>query len=144
MRPLSLLLAAVALAGCGGDGERLTREEYVEQATAICARVEERVEALGEPQSPAEVETLGRELRDALGDGLDELRELEPPEELAEPFERYLEAGDDVVEQLDRLTAAAADGDRAGVERAAAAGDELGRQAAELAATAAIPGCEDD
>ena len=144
MRLASLLLATVALAGCGGGSDRLTREEFVEQATAACARVEERVDALGEPQSLAEVETLGRELRGALGDGLEELRELEPPEELAGPFERYLATGDDVLEQLDRLAEAASAGDRAAVERAAAAGDELGRQAAELAAAAGIPGCEDD
>ena len=144
MRLASLLLAAAALAGCGGGSDRLTREEFVEQATAVCAGVEERVDALGEPQSLAEIEALGRELRDALGDGLEELRELEPPEELAEPFERYLASGDEVIEQLDRLIEAAAAGDRAAVERAVAAGNELGRPAAELAAAAAIPGCEDD
>jgi hypothetical protein len=138
------LLSASVLAGCGGGDDRLSRAEFVERATAVCDSFDERVDALGEPQSLAEIETLGQELGEILDEGLAELRELEPPEELEEPYERYLASGDEVADQLDELVAAAAAGDREAVERAAADGEAISERAVALAEAAAIPGCEDD
>jgi len=140
----ALTICALLLAGCGGGDERLSRAEFVEGATAICDSVDQRVEALGEPQSLEEVETLGQELGEILDEGLGELRELEPPEELEEPYARYLESGDEVADQLDELVAAAAAGDQAAVERAANDGEAISDRAVALAAAAGIPGCEDD
>ncbi len=59
-------LAAVALAaGCGGGGDgggdRLTAEEFVQQADAICADANEQIDALGEPQSMEELATMAAE-----------------------------------------------------------------------------------
>lgn len=144
MRSALALLSALLLAGCGGGGDRLSRAEFVEQATAICDSFDQRVDALAEPQSLEEIETLGQELGEILDEGLAELRELEPPEELEEPYDRYLASGDEVADQLDELVEAAADGNQAAVGRAATEGEAISERAVALAAAAAIPGCEDD
>jgi hypothetical protein len=144
MRLVAVTVVLLALAGCGGGGDRLSRAEFVEQATAICDSVDERIAAVGEPQSLEEIETLGREVREILDDGLGDLRALRPPEDLEASFDRYLERGDDTLDQLDRLVAGAEAGDRAAVERAGAEVEEIAADAERLATAAGIPACEDE
>lgn len=137
------LLAVPALAGCAGGGgdDRLSREEFVERATAICMRAEERIAELEEPASVAGLGDYAREARAITEEGVSELRELEPPEELEAGFRRYLESGDEVVALLGELEDAASAGDEAGARQVA---EEIAESAdAQGAARAAgIPGCE--
>jgi hypothetical protein len=145
MRAIAAATAAAAvLAGCAGDAdERLSRAEFVERATAICERAEERLRALDEPGSVAELEAYARDAGEITGTGVSDLRELEPPEQLEDGFERYLAAGEDVVALLDELQRAAAGGDEAQArEIAGRIGDRADAQAA--ARAAGIPACEAD
>ncbi|HET9507878.1 MAG TPA: hypothetical protein VFO81_08030 [Gaiellaceae bacterium] len=138
---LPALALAAAVAGCAGGGERLSREEFVEQATAICSRAEERVGALVQPENVEEVETYAREARAITEEGVSDLRELEPPEELEDGFERYLEQADEVVALLGELERSAAAGDEAEARRLSARiADAADAQAA--ARAAGIPACE--
>jgi hypothetical protein len=142
---LPMLAVAAALAGCAGGaegGERLSRDEFVEQATSICTRVEERVSTLERPGSVEEVEGYAREARAITQEGIADLRELRPPGELEDAFERYLQQGDDVVELLGELEDAAAAGDAAEAQRVS--GEIAEAADAEAAAQAAgIPACEE-
>lgn len=140
---LPALALAAAVAGCaGGGGERLSREEFVEQATAICSRAEERVGALAEPETIEEVETYAREARVITEEGVSDLRELEPPEELEDGFDSYLEQGDEVVALLGELERSAAAGDEAEARRISGRiADAADAQAA--ARAAGIPECEE-
>jgi hypothetical protein len=45
----SRVLVLAVLAGCGGD-ERLSREEFVSQAEAICDEFDQRVNEVDEPE----------------------------------------------------------------------------------------------
>jgi hypothetical protein len=138
-----VLVSAAALAGCGGDDDRLTREEFTRQATAICDDLERRTEQVDEPRSPADVDDFAADLRAIVEDGLSDLRELRPPEDLEQPYERYLESGEELRAELERMAEAAADGDAAGVQAAVERGEELSESAGGLARDAGIPGCED-
>jgi hypothetical protein len=145
MRRFALLVAlAPALAGCGGDGdEQLSRAEFVQQATAICDRAEERLRELGEPGSLEELEAYAREAQTVTNDSVADLRELAPPEQLQGGFDRYLERADEVIALLDELEQAAGSGDAAESSRIAG---EIGdsTEAENAARAAGIPGCEDE
>jgi hypothetical protein len=143
---MRVLLPAVALAaavaGCAGGGERLSREEFVVEATAICSRAEERVGALAPPETVEEVETYAREARAITEEGVSDLRELEPPQELEDGFDSYLEQADEVVALLGELERSAAAGDEAEARRISGRiADAADAQAA--ARAAGIPGCEE-
>jgi hypothetical protein len=89
----------------------------VRQATAICTPVQRQLEALPQPQSLPELETYAQEAKELTEDGVEQLQELRPPEELEEPYERYLGRAERVVELLDELEDAAADDDAAEAQR---------------------------
>ena len=143
MRALPPLIAvAAALAGCAGGGdERLSREEFVAQATAICTRAEERLVELEQPDTVEELGAYARQARAITDESVSNLRELEPPEELEDGFERYLARGADVVELLGDLEAAAEAGDEAEARRLARELVESA-DAEEAARAAGIPACE--
>jgi hypothetical protein len=138
------LVLALGLAGCGGDGDdRLSREEYVEQATALCDDAEDRLRQLGSPQSIEELEAYAGEAQTVAGDTVAELRELTPPESLEDGLDRYIERVEEVIGMLDELEQAAASGDAAEASRLAG---EIGdsTEAEEAAQAAGIPACESE
>lgn len=138
-----VVLAALAAGGCG-EGDRLSRQEFVRQATAICRPVERQLEALPQPRSLPELETYAQEAKELTAGGVEQLQELRPPEELEDAYDRYLDRAERVVELLDELEAAAADGDTAEAQRLLG---EIGEaaQTRELAQAAGIgDACEQD
>lgn len=140
----TLAAAAAVLAGCAGTAEeRLSRDEFVAEATAICTRAEERLDELDVPTGVDELEAYARDAREITAEGVDDLRALEPPEELEDGFERYLASGDEVVGLLEELEGAAADGDEAEARRLAERIAESA-DAQEAARAAGIPACEAD
>jgi hypothetical protein len=111
-----LVLAVLVLgAGCGGD-EGLSREEFVSEAEAICDEFDQRVNEVDEPESPADVERYVNEVRPVVENGLNELRELQPPEEFQERWDVLMARNDEGLEALDDLAQAGANGDEARVQ----------------------------
>jgi hypothetical protein len=98
---LFLLVALAVLAGCGGD-DRASTEDFVADANRICREGAERLEevtreqqeALGELDSLEEqqeaVATALEDSAEAYEPYLDRLRALEPPADLAEPWNDFL------------------------------------------------------
>jgi hypothetical protein len=110
MRPLLAGLALLLAAGCGGGGssdDRLTSEQLVQKADAICAEYGRKVDALTDPQSFTELAAYARSARQALSDGLSQLRELRPPTDLEARYERWVDAGDRALGRIDELQKAA-------------------------------------
>ena len=133
---------ALGVAGCGDD-ERLSRTEYVDRATAICDRAEQRIGELREPASVEDLAEYARDARAITEEGVADLRELEPPEPLEDGFDRYLESADEVVGLLEELEDAAAAGDAAEARRIAG---EIGEsaEARDAARAAGIAACEEE
>jgi hypothetical protein len=92
----ALITLALILAGCGGGGgdDRLSKEEFIAAADAICTEANDRIDALGEPtlenvsEYVTEAEAISREQ-------LASLRALRPPAE----DEATLNGAYDLIEQ---------------------------------------------
>jgi hypothetical protein len=83
-----LAFAALALAlaaGCGGNGgggDALTAAELREQADAICAEYNQRVQDVPEPEGIDDLPQYIDEVLPVIEEGQEKLRDLEPPQEL--------------------------------------------------------------
>jgi len=134
------LLLLLALAGCGGGD---SRENYVADARAICEEMTQRITELGAPESFTDTQLYARRAKDAVSDGIRDLRDLTPPPEFEDGFTRYLATLEARRRQLDLLIAA---GDESNMRAIQEVGTELevltakGRQDAR---GAGIGDCED-
>lgn len=112
-RPLLALTAICVLAlaaGCGGD-DRLTNEELakrlnqtVDRISGEFAQVFQRVGRRGEnEQVPAPAKQALERAADVERRSVDEIAELEPPEDAEEATNRLIDAARAQADQLDRL-----------------------------------------
>jgi hypothetical protein len=123
-----LVFSGTALTACGGGGsERVTAAELVQRADAICSKERSsfaRIQSHPPPNaSVAAAQT--DELIRATKDANTQLRDLKPPEGLQASYDRYLEARDRVIDQMNRGKDAAQDQDATtyGAAQAAVARD---------------------
>jgi hypothetical protein len=135
---LAIVLLAL-LAGCGGGN---SRESFVEDANGICRESNERVKALGTPESFTDTLLYARRAEDAVGDELDELRELDPPAELEGDFEAYLTTLEARQRQLELLADAADRNNMADIQGIGTELNELSRRAKMQARRAGLTTCE--
>ena len=95
-----MLVGSLATApGCSEPGT--TRADFAERADAICRRANQRVEALGRPDSPEEFLDLSQRAEIITRDALDDLRVLDPPEDDRAAIDRMLEL---LTRALDRVS----------------------------------------
>ncbi|HEY3070265.1 MAG TPA: hypothetical protein VGJ34_08110 [Gaiellaceae bacterium] len=95
---LAILLAVsgLALAACGGGGgggargESLTPAEFRQQADAICAEFEGKLNDLGSPSSVDELAEFVDKAVPIIEEGNDRLQALEPPDELADDWNKAM------------------------------------------------------
>jgi len=111
-----VLTASLVLLGaaCGDDEERLTSEEFEAQGNEICEEGNERLEKLfteefGEADEapPAdEVEAfIDDEVVPSIEQQIDDLRELNPPEDIEEEYEELLDEAEEAAEEIGDLSA---------------------------------------
>jgi hypothetical protein len=77
---LLTLAALVVVAGCGGGGSRLSRQEYASKADAICAKYNKQTDKLGTPTGLAALARVADQTLAIVDKALAEFRTLEPPE----------------------------------------------------------------
>jgi hypothetical protein len=116
-RAVAAGVLVAALAACGGDGDRLTSEGLVRRADAICGEYEQALATSRLPQSLDQLARYSRRAHDALAKGLRELRRLHPPAALAEPYRRWLAAGNRAAARMGELERAAKQKDGATIRR---------------------------
>jgi hypothetical protein len=104
-RIVVLAVAALFVAGCGGSS-RLSRSEFVQRANAVCTKYEQKVTRAMAGINPGDQTQLAGAIDKALPvirEGNDELRALEPPEDLQQRFDRWLRIADDEVAAATQL-----------------------------------------
>lgn len=86
---MACLAGSLALTAC--DEDRLTREDFIAAADAICDEIEERTKDLEVPRTPPEIQEFVTEARSAIRDLVAQIRDLRPPEEDEEAIGRFLD-----------------------------------------------------
>ena len=106
---LSPLLALSLIVGFACGGEDLSRAEYIKKADAICGR-DKPPEVKPTPRIQDQAPQLEKliEYREGV---LDDLEDLEPPDEIEKPANTYIDAGRETNEFLRREVEAAKKGD---------------------------------
>jgi hypothetical protein len=120
-----LALCGAVLSACGGGGgsEQVTAAELVQRADRICREEQSaftRVQAHAPPNASVAADQT-EELLKATEGASSQLRDLKPPDGLQPGYDRYLEARDRAVDQLQRGKDAADDQDSAAYGAAQAA-----------------------
>lgn len=130
------IAVAVLAAGCGGGGgggNRLTKEEYITQADAICKAANAKIDALGTPATLDEIAKLAEQATSIQQQALDDLRALKPPAE----DEATLNKAYDLVEQQvtfgKQIEEAAKAGDQAKIQEIVAQVTPINQQADQIA-----------
>jgi hypothetical protein len=143
-RALPVLAIAVLLGGCGGDGGRLSQEEYVAEGEEICAKYEAEGEALAEPQSLAGFGDFVDRAKPILERQLADFRALEPPEELQDRHDEALAVQEEGIRVLDGLKEAAAAEDEAAFQEAVDEIERIDGESERVALELGLDGCASD
>ena len=147
MRPalgLALFFACLA-AGCGGGGgDRLSQEEFQQQADAICEKYDKKIQALGSPQSPADIPAYVQKGVPLLRQGIAELRALNPPADVEDNYNRMLDETANAIPAAEKLADAAEKNDAAAVQDAIKEGQQADDVSDELATKLKLDRCAAD
>jgi len=137
-------LVAVALAsGCGSGKDEVSAAELVQKADAICRTEQAKFEQV-QAHAPANATIAAdqtKELIDVSKAAGSDLDDLEPPEPLRDPYDRYLAARDDAVEQMEKGRRAAEDQGSAGYAAAQTAVAKSAPRRRKLAAAVGLKVC---
>jgi hypothetical protein len=91
--------------------------EFRQQADAICAKYESKIEALARPTSLDDLQGFVDQVIPLIEQGNAELGDLEPPEELADDWGRALELQEENLQKARELQTAIRDKDDARVQQ---------------------------
>jgi hypothetical protein len=135
------VLVAIFIVGCGGGGDRLSKDEFQKQASATCAKYEQKLNAIGTPTSPADISNYVEKGVPVIQQGLVELRRLKPPADMQADYDRMLAEVEKSIPAARRLAAAAAKQDAAGVQKALKEGQAASDASDDIAKTLGLSGC---
>jgi hypothetical protein len=132
----------LAGAGCGG-GDRLSKAEFQQRANAICGKYEKRIDALAQPESIDEVSAWVEKVIPLVEAEIDEMNDLNPPEEDQETFDQMIAKAEETRDAGEELGAAAEKNDQAAVQAALTKGQKSGDETDRLAGELELDDCQD-
>lgn len=143
---LSFASGVILAAGCGGEGggDRLTRDEFVSRAEEICEEYDGRIEEIPEPESEEQLGEYTDELVQIVEEGVAEFRELRPPEELQDEYDRWMESNEEAVDAARELDQAVEEGDAGRLTEIQAEAEQKEEEADELARDLGLEECATD
>ena len=122
-------IATVLVSGCTSgsstDHHRVTKQAYVAQADAICARIDRADKAIPTDTPPADVL---RKTANAFGGAVSDLKALDRPAGHDRELDAWFTALDHEAAALARMQQVADSGDKAGLMRPFASGEPLERR----------------
>jgi hypothetical protein len=146
-RALLLLLALIALAGCGkssANGQALTREQYATRADAICGKYKQQTEPLGRIATPADLVAASDKVISVLSKARGELRELKPPANEQATANAWLDQFDVIIDDVEKIRDKAKANDVEGVRALAQPALRHNARANELATQLGMSVCNED
>ena len=152
--PFIAVLAALALGlgACGGDddGGEPSKADFIEQADAICVRVNETIGGINDElrsvtgstkEKLAKLEPILRRAVRLQEDAIEEFAALEPPPEDQDLIDRYLDAAEEQSDVLRDMAKTAGSGDAREYASVARKLPELSHQRRELIADYGFEQC---
>jgi hypothetical protein len=131
--------SVLALAGCGGG--RLSHDDYVSRADAVCTAYQNKVALLTHARTYDEVIAYADKTLPLYTAALDKLRALRPPSSDEPAVRRWLAADDKVATAIGRLRDAAMRHDPAATNDASAAMQSAGLVGTRAAAALGLSSC---
>ena len=126
------ILVVGLVAGCAG-GEVLSKEQYVSRLNAMCEDFSEREKRIGEPKTFADLVEKGPRILAAYESAIvDEVHELEAPDEIAAQADRVVDLADRQRNVLGALVDAAKDNDFAKVRELDSENKRVNKEASSL------------
>jgi hypothetical protein len=140
---LASLAAAGVLAACGGGGgeQALSADEFRQQADAICTEYEGRIEDVGSPSSLDQLPDFVDKVIPIIEEGNSKLADLNPPDELADDWDRAMELQDQNLEVAHDLQDAIHDNNTAEVQELLAKLNETDAQSNAIARKIGLEDC---
>jgi hypothetical protein len=140
-RALAVLCTCLVLASCGGD-DGGGSDEFVQQANAICAEYGPKIAAIPPPlEDIDEWGAVGADIGDQLEASVNELRLVQPPDDLADQYSEWVGLRADLLTEMRGVQDAGNLHDETGVEAGLAAIGDLQAQADELAGELGLSDC---
>jgi hypothetical protein len=138
VRRLALLgLLAVAVAGCMGDDEAVSREDYVARADGVCGTYQVRLSRIPRPVTaePAELALFLERALPIAREQNEKLADLEKPsdEETRDRVDQLLDLLDQELDFNEAAQEAASSGDRAALNSALQQATQVSAEAGQLA-----------
>ena len=130
-------------AGCGGDdGGDGDADAFRAEANAICADFEEKIAVIPPPQeAPDEWAAIAADIGDLLESGVNELDALEPPGDLGDGYDEWVELKRRSLEATRDLQEAGAAANRELISQALDSLEETERRADEIATELGLDEC---
>jgi hypothetical protein len=136
---LTLLLAACG--GGSGEEQRLTADQFRQQADAICRQYEDKINALGSPSSLAGLGDFVDKVVPIIEEGNNKLAALQPPEELAGDWNRAMDLQDQNLGVAKDLQEAIHDRDTTKVQELLSTLEETDAQSNQIARNMGLEEC---
>ena len=143
---LVVIVVPMLVAACGGQdrGPRLTKEQFASKADAICAKYNDKVSSLGNPQTLTELADVADNTIPVLRDAIRDFRRLNPPEAQENTVDAWLEAVDELENDLEEIRDEADKGSLKGVQAVVPNADQHNKRSNELAAQLGMTVCNTD
>ena len=105
------LAALVALGGCGGGGGSVSPTDFQAEANHVCRDAQDQFDRIvrATPRTADQAEKQAAALVDVSDQALDNLRRIEPPDDVKDAYERYLDARAKAIGFIEDARDAAAD-----------------------------------
>ena len=146
MRILGIAASATTLlllAACGGGGgdQSLSADEFRQQADAICKDYEGKIKDLWSPNSLDELPAFVDKVTPIIEEGNGKLADLQPPDELAEDWDRAMELQNENLDVAHDLQDAIHDQDTARVQEDLTKLNATDQQSNEIARKIGLEDC---
>lgn len=141
---VALVAGALALAAsaCGGE-DALSKEEFQKQGNAICAKYDKQIEDISTPTSVEEVPAYVNKALPIVERQIEDMKELNPPEEDQETFDALIAEAEKTVRAGRELGEAAEAKDDAAIEQTLNEGNTASDRADEHATELGLTDCVD-
>jgi len=146
LRLSAVVVALVLLGACDpadNGGGPLSKNAFIEQAEEICATSNARAAAVPPPSlvDPVAVERFIAEVIAIQLDALEQLSDLEPPEDDVPGINAWLATIEETLDEMENVRKGIRDGDQVAIDRANEAAVGLSNDAEDFAVSYGIYGC---